>query len=102
MELSDFATQMFDEMVDDVRKGEILIADFDTDDPGGLTITVDYESLSITDDEIDIILTGEILDTIHLFLEIRHVSRETPMDVNWDELLTQKPNQKSEDNSDEN
>jgi hypothetical protein len=93
---------MFDEMVDDVQKGEILIADFETDDPGGLTITVDYESLSITDDDIDIVLGGEILDTIHLFLEIRHAARNTEMNIDWDKLLEETPDQTSETKLDEN
>lgn len=78
---------VFDEMVDDVKEGEILIAEFDT----GLTITVDYETLSLTDmdeeDGFDIILNGEVLDTIHLFLEVRAQARRENIDVDWDAFL---------------
>jgi hypothetical protein len=78
---------VFDQMVDDIVHGEIMIAEFDS----GLTITVDYETLSLTDmdeeDGFDIILNGEVLDTIHLFLEARHAARHSPIDVNWDQFL---------------
>ena len=78
---------IFDEMVDDIKSGEILVADFDS----GLTITVDYETMSFTDmDEeegFDVILTDEVLDTIHLFLEARHTARMEPMTLDFDALL---------------
>lgn len=77
----------FDDMVDDVSNGEILVAEFDT----GLTVTVDYESLTLSDpadDGFDIVFNGEVLDLIHIFLEVRHVSRGTFMKVDWDKLLS--------------
>jgi hypothetical protein len=78
---------IFDEMVDEISAGEILVADFDS----GLTITVDYESVSLTDIDpecgFDIVLNGEVLDTLHLFLEARHVARGIPIDIDWDQLL---------------
>jgi hypothetical protein len=81
--------QTFDNMVDDIVAGEIILANFDT----GLEISVSYESIILTDNDpecgFDIVLNGEVLDTLHLFLEARHVARETPVVADWDELLIQ-------------
>jgi len=79
--------RIFDQMVDDIKAGEILIAEFDT----GLTVAMDYEKLSLTDmDEeegFDIILTGEVLQFLHLLLEAKFVANETDMDLDFDMLL---------------
>lgn len=87
MVLSD--TQIFDEMVDNLLAGEGLVAEFDS----GLTLSAyDIDRIGITLDEpghtIDIVITGEELDYLHLFLEALHAARSTVENVNWDDLLT--------------
>jgi hypothetical protein len=81
--------QVFDEMVDNLLAGEGLVAEFDS----GLTLSAyDIDRIGITLDEpghtIDIVITGEELDYLHLFLEALHAARQNVENVNWDELLT--------------
>ena len=77
----------FDEMVDRLLNGDVLMADFDS----GVIITVNTEQVGITldlDDEIlDIILQGEEVDYLHLFLEAMFVANKGIKDVNWDSFL---------------
>jgi hypothetical protein len=92
-------SDVFDQMVDDLLAGEGLVAEFDS----GLTISAyDVDKLGITIDEpghtIDIVITGEELEYLHLFLEALHVSRHKLEDVDWDEVITKITDQKSEDN----
>lgn len=76
--------EMFDEMVNEVRNGETFVANYDTD----LQIKVNYESLIIEDDEIEIVLSeSDILDLIRVFLEVQKTAREEPMSINYDKLL---------------
>lgn len=87
MELSN--EQIFDDMVDSLLAGEGLVAEFDS----GLTLSAyDVDRIGITLDEpgytIDLVITGEELDYLHVFLEALHVARKQVEDVNWDELLT--------------
>lgn len=82
-------TKMFDDMVDGLLAGEGLVAEFDS----GLTLSAyDIDRIGITLDEpghtIDIVITGEELDYLHLFLEALHAARAQVENVNWDELLT--------------
>lgn len=78
----------FDELVDDLLEGEVLLADFDT----GLVLSATVDTIGITldtgDDLIDIVLRGEEMDTLHLFLEAIFVARGQIKDVNWDAFLT--------------
>jgi hypothetical protein len=81
--------KIFDDMVDGLLAGEGLVAEFDS----GLTLSAyDIDRIGITLDEpghtIDIIITGEELDYLHLFLEALHAARQQVENVNWDELLT--------------
>lgn len=77
--------ELFDEMVQEVRNGETFIANYDTD----LQIKVNYESLVIEDDEIEIVLSEpDILDLIRVFLEVRQAAREEPLSINYDKLLS--------------
>jgi hypothetical protein len=78
----------FDSMVNELLSGEGLIAEFDS----GLSISaydIDRIGLTFEDDEdiVDIILKGEELDYLHLFLEALFVARQQVKTVNWDELL---------------
>lgn len=76
--------EAFDEMVDDIRSGETIEASFDT----GINIRINYESLEIEDEDAAITISSEeLLDYIHLFLEVRHVARELPLNINYDDLL---------------
>lgn len=80
---------VFDEMVDNLLAGEGLVAEFDS----GLTLSAyDIDRIGITLDEpghtIDIVITGEELDYLHLFLEALHTARQQLENVNWDDLLT--------------
>lgn len=82
-------TKVFDEMVDTLLAGEGLVAEFDS----GLTLSAyDVDRIGITIDEpghtIDIVITGEELDYLHLFLEALHAARQQVENVNWNELLT--------------
>lgn len=81
--------KIFDDMVDDLLAGEGLVAEFDS----GLTLSAyDIDRIGITIDEpghtIDIVLTGEELDYLHLFLEALHAARGQVENINWNELLT--------------
>ena len=81
--------QFFDDMVDTLLAGEGIVAAFDS----GLTLSAyDIDRIGITLDEpdhtIDIVITGEELEYLHLFLEALHVARQQIETVNWDELLT--------------
>lgn len=85
---------VFDEMVDNLLAGEGLVAEFDS----GLTLSAyDIDRIGITLDEpgctIDIVITGEELEYLHLFLEALHVARQQVENVNWDELLIGNPNE---------
>lgn len=78
---------IFDDMVDQVSNGETLLADFDS----GITLSADMETIAICyeDDDaiVDIILSGEEIDTLHLLLEAVFVARQNLQNINWDELL---------------
>jgi hypothetical protein len=78
---------IFDDMCDQLTNGEILIADFDS----GITLSADMEKVAICyeDEEaiVDITLTGEEIDTLHLLLEAVFVARQNLGNINWDELL---------------
>lgn len=79
-----FYMDAFDEMVDDLRNGETIEAEFDT----GIRIRINYETLEIEDDDALITISSEeLLDYIRLFLETRFVAREIPLDINYDGLL---------------
>jgi hypothetical protein len=80
---------VFDSMVDDLLAGEGLVAEFDS----GLTISAyDIDRLGITIDEaghtIDLVITGEELEYLHLFLEALHAAKQHVENINWDELLS--------------
>jgi hypothetical protein len=80
---------VFDSMVDDLLKGEGLVADFDS----GITLSAyDLDRIGITLDEpgatIDIVISGEELEYLHLFLEALHTARNTVKDMDWDQLLS--------------
>lgn len=81
--------KIFDDMVDDLLAGEGLIAEFDS---GLILSAYDIDRIGITIDEpghtIDIVITGEELEYLHLFLEALHVARQQVENVNWNELLT--------------
>jgi len=80
--------QVFDEMVDDLLSGEVLLAEFDS----GLTISAnaDYVGITIEDDDtvMDIKIEGDELDYLHLFLEAMFVARKQIENINWDDLLS--------------
>lgn len=83
------AEQIFDDMVDGLLQGEGLVAEFDS----GLTLSAyDVDRIGITLDEpghtIDIVITGEELEYLHLFLEALHAARHQIQDINWDEFLS--------------
>lgn len=84
--------KIFDDMVDGLLAGEGLVAEFDS----GLTLSAyDIDRIGITLDEpghtIDIVISGEELDYLHLFLEALHTARQQVENVNWNELLTGNP-----------
>jgi hypothetical protein len=79
----------FDTMVSELLAGEGLLVEFDS----GLTISAyDIDRIGLTfedeDDTIDIILRGDELAYLHLFLNALFVAKEEIKNVNWDELLT--------------
>ena len=75
----------FDEMVDDLRNGETIEAEFDS----GIAVRINYETLEIEDeDSLVSIGSEEMLDYIRLFLETRFVARQVPLSINYEELLT--------------
>lgn len=77
--------EVFDEMVDDVRNGDTIVANYDTD----LRIKLNYESLTIEDDEIEITISDEnVLELLRAFLEIYVTAREEPLSINYDDLLS--------------
>jgi len=77
--------ELFDTIVEELRNGETFIANYDSD----LQIKVNYESLVIEDDEIEIVLSeADILDLIRVFLEAREAARQKPMNINYDDLLS--------------
>lgn len=81
--------QIFDQMVDDLLAGEGLVAEFDS----GLTLSAyDIDRIGITIDEpgytVDIVISGEELDYLHLFLEALDVAKHQIENVNWNDLLT--------------
>jgi len=80
--------QVFDEMVDDLLSGEVLLAEFDS----GLMISAnaDYIGITIEDDDavIDIKIEGDELDYLHLFMEAMFVARQQIENINWDDLLS--------------
>lgn len=80
---------VFDNMVDDLLSGEGLVAQFDS----GMTISAYApDNIGITIDEanrlIDLVISGEELEYLHLFLEAIFVARNRISDVNWDDLLS--------------
>lgn len=82
-------TKVFDEMVDSLLAGEGLVADFDS----GLTLSAyDIDRIGITLDEpghtIDIVISGDELEYLHLFLEALYAAKMNIKNVNWDDLLS--------------
>lgn len=81
---------VFDEMVDDLLAGEGLVAEFDS----GITISAyDIDRVGITLDMpgdacIDVVISGDELDYLHLFLEALFVARQNVENINWDQLLS--------------
>jgi len=77
----------FDNLVQKLLTGDILLAEFDS----GLVLSADTETLGIcldTDDGIiDITISNSELDFLHLFLEAMFVARGEIRDVNWDQFL---------------
>jgi hypothetical protein len=90
---------VFDSMVDDLLRGEGLVAEFDS---GIILSAYDLDRIGITLDEpghtIDIVIGGEELEYLHLFLEALHAARHSVKDIDWDQLLAQNPDQTSDDN----
>lgn len=77
--------QVFDEMVDNLRDGEILLADYDT----GLQFQISYEGLTISDDKVSITVGDpEAMELLRAFMEIYITAREEPLSINYDDLLT--------------
>lgn len=77
--------EVFDEMVDDLRSGETLVAQYDT----GLELLINYESLIFRDDDIELVITEpELLEMLRAFLEIYITAREKPLEINYDDLLS--------------
>lgn len=76
---------VFDSMVDDLRSGETLIANYDT----GLSVRINYESLTLEDDESEIVIADEdLLKLLRGFLEVYVTAREEPLELNYDKLLS--------------
>jgi hypothetical protein len=90
---------VFDSMVDDLLRGEGLVAEFDS---GIILSAYDLDRIGITLDEpghtIDIVISGEELEYLHLFLEALHAARHSVKDIDWDQLFKQNPDQTSDDN----
>lgn len=82
----------FDELVDDLIRGEGLIQEFED----GVTISAHgLDKIGITIDSpghmIDIVLSGEQVDYLHLFLQAQFAAAAAGKDINWDELLDGNP-----------
>jgi hypothetical protein len=76
--------QVFDSMVDDLRSGDTLIANYDS----SLSIQLNYEALTISDDENSITIADDnILQLLRAFMEVYVTAREEPLDINYDLLL---------------
>lgn len=76
--------EIFDQFVDDLRNGDTVIANYDS----GLQVKLNYESLTIEDDETEITLAdADLLSLLRAFLEIYVTAREEPLSINYDELL---------------
>lgn len=76
--------EIFDEMVDDLRNGDTIIANYDTD----LKIKLNYESLTIEDDDMEFVISDpDMLELLRAFLEIYVTAREEPLSLNYDNLL---------------
>ena len=76
--------QVFDSMVDDLRSGDTLIANYDS----SLSFQLNYESLTISDDENSITIPDDnILQMLRAFMEVYVTAREEPLDLNYDLLL---------------
>jgi hypothetical protein len=76
--------QVFDSMVDDLRSGDTLIANYDS----SLSIQLNYESLTVSDDENSITVADDnILQMLRAFMEVYVTAREEPLDLNYDLLL---------------
>lgn len=77
--------EIFDKWVDDLRNGDTIIANYDT----GLQLKINYESLTIEDDDIELTLSDpELLELLRAFMEVYMTAREEPLDINYDELLS--------------
>lgn len=77
--------RVFDESVDDLRSGDTIIARYDT----GLEIRLNYESLTIQDDESCFVISDdEMLRLLRSFLEVYVTAREKPLEINYDDLLS--------------
>jgi len=79
---------VFDEWIDNLLDGEGLVAEFDS----GLTISAyapDKVGITIDGENslVDIVITGDELEYLHLFLEAVYVARNRITDVEWDDLL---------------
>jgi hypothetical protein len=90
---------VFDSMVDGLLRGEGIVAEFDS---GIILSAYDLDRIGITIDEpgatIDIVISGEELEYLHLFLEALHAARHSVKDIDWDQLLTQNPDRNSDGN----
>lgn len=76
--------EIFDEMVDDLRNGDTIIANYDSD----LRIKLNYESLTIEDDDMEFVISDhDMLELLRAFLEIYVTAREEPLNLNYDQLL---------------
>lgn len=76
---------IFDEMVDDLRNGDTIVANYDT----GLSIRLNYESITFEDAEIEFTISDhEMLEHLRGFLEVYITAREKPLEINYDELLS--------------
>lgn len=79
------STETFNRMVQDLRDGETIVANFDT----GLKISINYESLTMEDDESEIVISDDdLLQLLRAFLNLYDKAREEPMNINYDVLLT--------------
>jgi hypothetical protein len=77
--------EVFDEMVDDLRNGETIIAQYDS----GLELLINYESLTLRDDDMELVITEHApLEMLRAFLEIYITARENPLKINYDDLLS--------------
>lgn len=80
----DVSTELFDSMIDDLRSGETIVANFDT----GLKISVNYETITIEDDEYEFTLSEDSLHLVKAFLNLQDKAIQEPMNINYDKLLT--------------